>query len=173
MPGSTSAEELDPQRALIEDFGFRIGGAMGWPPMAGRAAGVLMLSEESVSMAQLQQALGASKGSVSEVTRLLIDNGVVERFKKSGQRQYVYQWRPDAWIGCLRHQVQATTQLLDFARDAREKGGSLSPVQQRRLDDMAQYYVFIVERLEQLLTEYIEGWDTQHETLEHLDPTGR
>lgn len=160
----TSAEELGLQRALIEDFGVRIGGAMGWPPMAGRAAGVLMLSQEPVSTAQLQETLEASKGSVSEVARLLVDNGVVERFKERGQRQYVYQWRPDAWIGCLRHQVQATTQLLDFARDARQKAADLSPVQRRRLDHMAEYYVFIVERLERLLSEYIERWEEDHET---------
>lgn len=163
MAVSTNADEIGLQRALIEDFGVRIGGAMGWPPMAGRAAGVLMLSEQPVSMAELQEGLEASKGSVSEVTRLLIDNGVLERFKESGQRQYVYQWRPDAWIGCLRHQVEATTQLLDFAREARQRAEGLSPVQRRRLDDMAEYYIFIVERLEHLLSEYIERWETDHE----------
>lgn len=160
----SSSEELGLERALIHDFGLRIGGAMGWPPVAGRAAGVLMLSEEPVSMAHLQNVLEASKGSVSEMTRLLIDNGVVERFKETGSRQYVYQWRPDAWIGCLRHQVQATTELLDFAREAQNKGPELSAVQRHRLQEMVDYYVFIVERLEQLLSEYIERWEAEQET---------
>lgn len=166
MSASTSSEVLSLQDALIEDFGVRIGGAMGWPPLAGRAAGVLMLNEDPLSMAQLQEVLEASKGSVSEITRLLIDNGVVERFKESGQRQYNYQWRPDAWIGCLRHQLTATTQILDFARDAQEKAVRLSPLQRRRLDDMAEYYVFIVERLERLLAEYIELWESAPESSE-------
>lgn len=164
MSVSTRVDGLGGQRALIEDFGVRIGGAMGWPPMAGRAAGVLMLSEEPVSTAELQGALEASKGSVSEVARLLIENGVVERFKKRGHRQYVYQWRPDAWIGCLRHQVHTMTQLLDFARDARKQAVGLSELQRRRMDDMTDYYVFIVRQLERLLSEYTEHWKADHAT---------
>lgn len=155
MSVAPGAEEGSLQFSLIEVFGLRIGGAMGWPRMAGRAAGMLMLSEEPLTLAQLQKALGASKGSVSETTRLLADNGVVERFKPAGQRQFVFQWRPDAWVGCLQHQVAATTELLDFAREAQERGASLSAVQRRRLQDMTDYYVFIVGRLEALLAEYI------------------
>lgn len=154
-----SSDEHGLEHSLIEDFGVRIGGAMGWPPMAGRAAGLLMLSESPLTLAQLQDALEASKGTVSETTRLLMVNGVVERFKEPGQRQFVFQWRPDAWIGCLQHQVQSTTQLLEFARDAQQKGTGLPEVQQRRLQDMADYYVFIVERLEALLAEYVERWE--------------
>lgn len=161
MSVPTSPDERGLEHSLIEDFGVRIGGAMGWPPMAGRAAGVLMLSESPLTLAQLQAVLEASKGSVSETTRLLMVNGVVERFKEPGQRQFVFQWRPDAWIGCLQHQVEATTQLLNFARDAQEKGTDLPAVQQRRLQDMADYYVFIAERLERLLSEYVERWEAQ------------
>ena len=74
---------------LVDDFGLHIGRAMGWPPMAGRAAGVLMLSEKPLTLAELQEALGASKGSASEMTRLLMVNGVVERYKEPGSRQFV------------------------------------------------------------------------------------
>jgi DNA-binding transcriptional regulator GbsR (MarR family) len=156
---ATSIDDDGLERSLIEDFGLRIGGAMGWPPMAGRAAGVLMLSDTPLTLAQLQQALEASKGSVSETTRLLMVNGVVERFKEGGQRQFVFRWRADAWIGCLQHQLDATTQLLDFARHAQLKGSDLPAEQRRRLQDMEDYYSFLVEQLERLLSEYIERWE--------------
>ena len=142
--------------SLVESFGRRIGEAMNWPPMAGRAAGVLMLSDSPLSMTQLQEALEASKGSVSETTRLLIDNGVIERFKEPGQRQFVYRWRSDAWIGCLAHQVQATVQLLDFAESVQEDGRTLPDVQRRRVEQMEQYYRFMTDRLQGLLAEYSE-----------------
>ncbi|GAA1365628.1 hypothetical protein GCM10009596_29960 [Arthrobacter rhombi] len=163
MSVPTRSSEPDLEQSLIEDFGLHVGGAMGWPPMAGRAAGVLMLSEAPMTLTELQEALEASKGSVSETTRLLIVNGVVERFKEAGQRQFVFRWRSDAWIGCLEHQLRATTELLAFARESQGKGEGLPAVQRERLRDMADYYVFIVERLERLLADYTQRWEAGRE----------
>ncbi|WP_245717929.1 GbsR/MarR family transcriptional regulator [Nocardia miyunensis] len=146
--------------SLIEDFGVRIGGAMGWPPMAGRAAGVLMLSDAPMTLTQLQQALDASKGSVSETTRLLITAGTVERFKEPGSRQFVFRWRDDAWIGCLQHQLEQTAELLELAQTARTRGSALAPGQRARFHAMHEYYSFMVSRLERLLAEYTAQVDT-------------
>jgi DNA-binding transcriptional regulator GbsR (MarR family) len=140
--------------ALIEDFGLHIGRAMGWPPMAGRTSGVLMLSGKPLTLGELQEALDASKGSASEMTRLLIDNGVVERFKEPGSRQFVYRWRDDAWVGCLQHQVTVNRELLELAENAQARGKHLPAAQRGRLRQMRDYYVFMTEQLEVLLTEY-------------------
>ncbi|MGW4526391.1 GbsR/MarR family transcriptional regulator [Amycolatopsis sp. NPDC004378] len=142
------------ERTLIEDFGLRIGRAMGWPPMAGRTSGVLMLSEKPLTLDELQDALGASKGSVSEMTRLLMVNGVVERYKEPGSRHFVHRWRDDAWIGCLQHQVTMNRELLELAETAQDQGKHLPPEQRGRLRQMRDYYVFMTEQLEALLAEY-------------------
>lgn len=142
------------ESALIEDFGLHIGRAMGWPPMAGRTSGVLMLSGKPLTLGELQDALDASKGSVSEMTRLLMVNGVVERAKEPGSRQFVYRWRDDAWVGCLQHQVTATRELLELAESAQEQGKHLPAEQRARLRQMRDYYVFMTEQLEALLAEY-------------------
>ncbi|PKV99962.1 hypothetical protein ATK30_0034 [Amycolatopsis echigonensis] len=139
---------------LVEDFGVHIGRAMGWPPMAGRAAALLMLSEKPLTLAQLQEGLDASKGSVSETTRLLIVNGTVERFKEPGSRQFVYRWRDDAWIGCLQHQLGQTAELLKLAERGHERGASFDTAQRARLTDMRDYYRFMVRGLEDLLAAY-------------------
>jgi DNA-binding transcriptional regulator GbsR (MarR family) len=145
---------LGEEHSLIDDFGLHIGRAMGWPPMAGRAAGVLMLSATPMTMAQLQSALDASKGSVSETTRLLMVSGTVQRFKEPGSRQHVYEWRDDAWIGCLQHQLEQTTELLTLAEDAQTRAAGLSERQRARLQEMHEYYTFMVRRLDALLVEY-------------------
>ncbi|MEV0388872.1 hypothetical protein [Nonomuraea sp. NPDC050643] len=141
---------------LIDDFGLHIGRAMGWPPMAGRTAAVLMLSETPMTMPELQEALDASKGSMSETTRLLVVNGTVRRFKEPGSRQYVYEWRDDAWIGCLQHQLDQTTELLTLAESAQARSAGLPERQRARLREMHEYYVFLVRRLEALLADYKE-----------------
>lgn len=152
---SDDARSVDTD-VLIEDFGNRIGGAMGWPPMAGRAAGVLILSGTPMTLSELQTVLDASKGSVSETTRLLVSTGTVERFKEPGSRQFVYRWRDDAWVGCLQHQLEQTTELFALAETARRHGSTLPPEQRGRLEAMHQYYRFMVEQLQLLLTEYSE-----------------
>ncbi|WP_329236587.1 hypothetical protein OG417_32380 [Actinoallomurus sp. NBC_01490] len=144
---------------LIDDFGLHIGRAMGWPPMAGRAAGVLMLSETPMTMAELQAALDASKGSMSETTRLLMVSGTVRRFKEPGSRQYVYEWRDDAWTGCLQHQLEQTTELLVLAEHARARGADLPERQRGRLREMHEYYTFMTRSLEALLGEYAASRD--------------
>lgn len=154
MPSPARDGDPGDRSALIDDFGLHIGRAMGWPPMAGRTAGVLMLSEAPMSMAGLQSALDASKGSMSETTRLLVESGTVRRFKQPGSRQYVYEWRDDAWAGCLQHQLDSTTQLLALAESARARGAGL-PVRQRdRLREMHEFYTFMVRNLEDLLGRY-------------------
>lgn len=139
---------------LIDEFGTSISGVMGWPPMAGRAAGVLMMSKEPLTLSELQESLGASKGSVSETTRLLITNGTVERFKAPGSRQFAYRWREDAWVGCLEHQVHQAAQLLEVAQGMADRSGEMAEEQRRRVDDMHAYYTFIVQRLEAVFLEY-------------------
>ncbi|WP_419992973.1 GbsR/MarR family transcriptional regulator [Streptomyces boninensis] len=154
MAQARNGSEAADHSRLIEDFGLRIGRAMGWPPMAGRLAGILMLSQDPMTLSELQQALGASKGSVSETTRLLITNGTVDRVKRPGVRQAVYEWRGDAWVGCLQHQLDQTQQLLELAEAAQEQGRDLPPVQQTRLRDMRTYYAFMVEQMRRLLDDY-------------------
>ncbi|WP_243795156.1 GbsR/MarR family transcriptional regulator [Saccharopolyspora gloriosae] len=154
--------ENDVDGPLIEDFGRHIGAVMGWPRMAGRAAGVLMLNEEPMTSAQLQRALDASKGSVSETTRLLVDGGTVARFKQPGTRHFVFQWREDAWVGCLRHQLDQTMRLLALAEDARTRTEHLPAPQRARAREMLEYYRFMARRLEMLLDEYTAGWRERH-----------
>jgi DNA-binding transcriptional regulator GbsR (MarR family) len=140
--------------ALLDDFATAIGQTMGWPPMAGRTAGVLLLSDRPMTVQELQDELAASAGSVSEMTRLLIANGVVRRFKEPSARHFVYEWRPDAWAGCLEHQLRQTEQLRDLAHRTEQGGRTLPDVQRARLREMAAYYDFMVARLEALLEEY-------------------
>lgn len=162
MPSPPGDGDSGDVNALIDDFGLHIGRAMGWPPMAGRAAGVLMLSETPMTMAELQDALNASKGSMSETTRLLVTSGTVRRFKEPGSRQYVYEWRDDAWTGCLQHQLEQTTDLLTLAENAQTRGADLPDRQRDRLQEMHEYYTFMTGRLEAILAEYKASRDPGH-----------
>ena len=70
----------------------------GMPRMAGRILGWLLISDPPhQSMEQLTKALIASKGSISSMTRLLIQLGLIERLSLPGVRHDYFRLRSDAW----------------------------------------------------------------------------
>jgi hypothetical protein len=87
------------------------------------------------------------------MARLLITNGTVDRVKSPGNRQAVYEWRADAWVGCLQHQLERTRQLRELAATVQDHGSRLPSTQRARLRDMRDYG-FMVWELERLPAEY-------------------
>jgi DNA-binding transcriptional regulator GbsR (MarR family) len=67
----------------------------GQPPIAGRIFGLLLLSDDALSLPELAQSLGVSKASVSTNARLLTQLGVVELVHRPGSRRDFYRMAPD------------------------------------------------------------------------------
>ncbi|HEX6135457.1 MAG TPA: hypothetical protein VFZ24_15915 [Longimicrobiales bacterium] len=59
--------------------------------IAGRIFGYLLLSSEAHSLEDLAKAVQASKGSISQETRLLERLGALERVTRAGDRRVFYQ----------------------------------------------------------------------------------
>lgn len=127
----------------VERFGVEVGAAMGWPRMAGRVFATLMLHDGPMSMKELRAALGASAGAISETTRLLAANGVVTRVKLPGGRQTGYEYRHDAWLGCLRHQIDIVTRLLRLAESSGAAPEAQAAHTAERFADMRAYYTLV------------------------------
>jgi DNA-binding transcriptional regulator GbsR (MarR family) len=75
-------------------FVERIGHIMeqdGLTRIAGRIFGHLLLTREAESLEDLASALHASKGSISQETRLLERLGALERVTRGGDRRVFYQ----------------------------------------------------------------------------------
>jgi DNA-binding transcriptional regulator GbsR (MarR family) len=67
----------------------------GQPPIAGRIFGLLLLSDDALSLPELAQSLGVSKASVSTNTRLLARLGMIEPVRRQGSRRDYYRIAPD------------------------------------------------------------------------------
>src|SRR6266571_3562641 len=63
--------------------------------IAGRIFGLLLTGERDLSLDEIAKELGASKGSASVNTRLLEQNGFIERISKPGDRRDYYRISPD------------------------------------------------------------------------------
>jgi DNA-binding transcriptional regulator GbsR (MarR family) len=135
---------------------------VGFPRMAGRIFGWLLISDPPQQSSQeLAEVLQASKGSLSTMTRLLIQIGLIERVSLPGQRRDYFQIKPNAWTQMTK---QHLAQLKAF-RELSERGLALledtSPPLKRRLKEMQDFHTF----WEQALPQLIERWE-QREPLQ-------
>jgi hypothetical protein len=80
----------------------------GLPRMAGRIIGWLLVCEPpQQSMAELGRALHGSKASMSTMTRLLAQLGLVERVRLPGARTDQFRIRPNMWAETVKSRLDA------------------------------------------------------------------
>lgn len=142
--------------AFIEEFGVMFE-RMGTTRMLGRVWGALMVADPPEMTAdELAEVLKASRGSISQATRQLIDIGVVQRINKAGIRRDFYRVKPNAWREAFRKEqdsIAGMSQLFRRGLDAME--GS-SDEARRSLEDAISFTRFWEQEMQLVL----ERWDT-------------
>jgi hypothetical protein len=120
MAVATPAGAADPAavEAFVEEVA-RYFQAAGWPRMAGRLLGTLLVAEpREQSAADLAHRLRASRGSISTMGRLLITADLAERWTRPGDRREYLRLRDDAWLQVM----FAKTRWLSDLRGIGERG---------------------------------------------------
>ena len=93
------------QQEYTEDLGIFFE-RFGLPRAVGRVLGVLLLRPREHSAEELANLLHASRGSISQATRALVEWGLIRRTSKPGQRRDYFSLRPSAWSQVLRREVE-------------------------------------------------------------------
>jgi DNA-binding transcriptional regulator GbsR (MarR family) len=89
---------------------------MGYPRMAGRIWGWLLVCvPPERTAAQIAESLSTSRGSVSTMTRLLMQTGLIERLGVPGRRRSVYRIKSGGFTEVLKMKLQFTTELRRIA----------------------------------------------------------
>jgi DNA-binding transcriptional regulator GbsR (MarR family) len=129
----------------------------GLPRMAGRIFGWLLISDPpQQSTEQLAEALMTSKGSISTMTRFLIQTGLIERLSLLGVRHNYFRLRSDALRHMVEHGIEDEVRMF---RQLAEHGLELltdktSPTR-KWLEEMRDRYAFFEQELPTLL----ERWE--------------
>jgi len=111
METNQSLEEMH----FIEDIGLFFE-RMGMPRMGGRILGVLLIADPPAqSISELSHRLRASKGSISVMARLLVENGLIERVASPVPRQCYYRFKPGGWILYMRQWLGLMSALHEIA----------------------------------------------------------
>lgn len=128
---------------------------MGYPRMAGRIWGWLLVCvPPEQTAAQIAEALRASRGTVSTMTRLLMQIWLIERAGVPGRRSAVYRIKSGGFTDVLKMKSQFTTELRRIA----EHGLSLlkdQPKESRsRLEEYRELCVFFEREFPALIAKW-------------------
>ena len=146
------------KKQFVEDMGLRYE-EFGLPPMAGRIIGWLLVSDSpSQTAAELAAVLGASPGSISTNTRILMQLGIVERIAMPERRGHFYQIRKGAWAELVQAKLAHIQKVRRLAEQGLETFRTESDQIRERLRDLHDFYAFVERELPTLL----ESWEARH-----------
>jgi len=152
-------DRQDEEQRFVEEVGI-VFEQTGLPRMAGRILGWLLISDPPhQSTDQLTEALMASKGSISTMTRHLIQLGLVGRLSLPGVRHDYFRLRSDAPQHMIR---RGLVDEIKMVRQLAEHGLELltdkTPLTRQWLEEMRDVYTFLEREFPALL----ERWEEEH-----------
>lgn len=151
LMNSDASSEL---QQYIEEYGM-FAAATGLPRMAGKILGWLMVCNPPYQTAEeIEMALGASKGTVSTMTRLLMQIGFIEKVGIPGQRRAHYRLKVDAWTQVITNEFSMMRSLRNLAERGLALLAGTPPENQQRLQDMQEVMAFIEREIPGLLERF-------------------
>lgn len=150
------------QLQFADEFARR---APSMPRMAGRMLGLLVICDESsLSSRDLMERLGASSASISNMGRLLIRLGYVERTVSLDTRRDIFRVRSDAWTNIFRNRQERTEEYVAFLEEAMAARMSTGSPSVERIADVRDYHAFVLSELPQTIARY-EKWRAEQHAL--------
>ncbi len=135
----------------------------GLPRIAGRIHGLLLLSEEALSLDQMADELQVSKASTSTNARMLERMGLVERTGKPGDRRDYYRSTGDAIEGSLERVRRRMELMLDLLESTIPEIDNQREVARMRLETMRDWHRFLLVEMEDLLDRWHEHQEDDDE----------
>ena len=141
------------QRMFIDRLGDAAE-ADGLSPIAGRLFALLMLAPEPQSLDELAAQLGVSKASVSTDARRLLDRGIAERTRHTGDRRDFYELAPDFFARVIRARVARWRRIQQLVDDVRTDAQALPGAARARFDAVEAIQSAVIDRVDDALAEW-------------------
>jgi len=151
----------DERQAEVKRFVEEVGiffEEMSLPRMAGRILGWLFISDPPhQSIDELAEALMASKGSISTMTRLLIQFNLIERFSLPGIRHNYFRILPEGWHQLARQRANQIKGMRQICDRGLELLGDKAQLNRQYLEEMRDMYAFFEQEFPVLLDRWEQG----------------
>jgi DNA-binding MarR family transcriptional regulator len=128
---------------------------LGLSRTAGRVMGWLLVTPDA-DATELADRLAVAKSSMSVALRRLDQVGLVERFRRTGDRRDRYRLTQDVFARSFRAQMDELTAFSELAEHGLQVVGT-DPQQRLRLELMRDMYAFMAAEFPVLL----DRWDEQ------------
>lgn len=126
----------------------------GFPRIAGRLMGFLMLNEGPYTLDELADELQISKASASTNARLLEQHGMIARVLRPGDRRDFYQLADDHW----ERMFDVARKRLQKFHDVLEQTVQELPAKQsygrKKLKEAQRFHAFILKDFEDRIQEW-------------------
>ena len=145
MPNSSSTDtpQVIRERQFVEEFGLLLA-QFGAAPMFGRIMGYLLVCDPpEQSSADIAEALGASKGSVSTTSRQLIQAGMIEKVPRRGSRATFFRIRDRAWADMMQVEMARMVILRERAEQGLSMLSHATPERRKRLEHLRDFFQFL------------------------------
>lgn len=130
-------------------------GNFGFPPMAGRVFGALLVADPPEQTAEdLADTLQASRGAISGAVQLLETMGLVERRRKPGDRRAYFLNKPNAWYEAFKREMLVFGQLRKLVDEGLELLPAEKPEVTQGLRDMQAMMTFWEDELPPLFAKF-------------------
>src|SRR5688500_13682232 len=147
--------------AFADEVGRHFARQNALPPMTGRVAGWLMICDPpQQTIAELSEALRASRSAVSGAVTMLEEWSWIQRSRAAGERVDRVSLHPAIWLSMVDKQAEYTS-LGALARHGLEALGEAPAGRRARLLEAAAFARFLAGRMPALAAE----WQTYRETL--------
>jgi DNA-binding transcriptional regulator GbsR (MarR family) len=144
---------------VVERFIREVGADLanqGFPRMPALVLLALMSSEDGrLTSAEIGAQLGVSAAAISGAVKYLQLVGFIRVLTEPGGRRHVYSIGDTPWYTAS---LRAAPRLQDNEARMREAAAALAgrPAARERIEELADFYAFMSERLPQLLAEWNE-----------------
>lgn len=150
---------MDPSTAhFVERMGL-VHESDGLPRIAGRIFGLLLVSEDALSLDDLAAELRVSKGSVSTNARLLEQRGVLERMSRPADRRDYYRVPPDLFSHTMAQRLARWQRFHEAIGAARTSLPIRSREVLERLEEYEEAYSF----MSHVISDALERWQATRE----------
>ena len=128
---------------------------LGQPRISGQIMGWLMICDPpKQSFSDLVEHLGVSKASISNMTRMLLQAGLIEKVRIPGEREIHFQIKDGAWISMMENHLKSINSLRKISKEGLELLEGDPDTDKNRLKEMNKFYQFAEKNMPKLVEQY-------------------
>lgn len=121
----------------------------GLPRMGGQIWGLIMIGPaDGLTSAEITEQMSISTGSVSTMARLLVQYGMVERYRPPGERRDRFRSPQDALRRVIDQDLRAITTISAIMQEGQLL--AKDPLARARITEMTEFYGFVGTELPKL-----------------------